>query len=189
MARSWALAVLATLGGCAAQSRPVTVAAALHELQAQLQAAGAVSATGAGPARFADAARAAQCEAGEADPVVPVLLREVTVDLSGSFTATGGFAVGPSVAGGAPFGLTGGVSRGQTQGLTLPLAFAALSELPDVIAAQRAALFAGLPEAARRAGLRRVLAGRDALRARIARAIAGFDPAACAGKAAEAGRR
>ncbi len=179
LAGAGAALALGALAGCAAPSRPVTVAAALHELQAQLQAAGAVSATGAGPVRFESAARAAQCEVRTANPVVPILTHEITVDLTGSFTATGGFAVGPSATGGPPFGLTGGLSRGQTQAITLPLTFAALSELPDVVAAQRATLFTALPDAARRAALRRVLAERDALRAQTRAVIAGYDPAQC----------
>jgi hypothetical protein len=174
-----AAALLAALGGCASASRPVTVAAALHELQMQLQAAGAVSATGAGPVRFAEAARAAQCEVRAADPVVPILTREITVDLAGSFTATGTFAVGPAATGGPPFGLSGGMTRGQTQALTLPLTFAALSELPDVVAAQRATLFTALPAAARRTALRRVLAERDSLRAQTRGLVDSYDPARC----------
>ena len=177
--RGLALAALALLAGCAAQSRPVTIATALHELQSQLQAAGAVSATGAGPVRFAQAAHAAQCEAGTANPEVPILAREITIDLTGTFTANGGFAVGPSITGGPPFGLSSSVTRGQTQGLTLPLTFAALSELPDVVAAQRAVLFSGLPAAARNTGMRHVLAERDGLRTQTQALIAGFDPRAC----------
>ena len=142
-ARSALLAAM--LAGCAAPSRPITIAAALHELQGQLRAAGAVSATGATPAEFAAAVRAAQCEARAADPEVPVLAGEVTIDLTGSFTVNGGFAVGPAITGGPPFGLSGSLARGQTQQLTLPLSFAALSELPDVSAARRLALFAALP--------------------------------------------
>ena len=173
-------ALLAALAGCAAPSRPVTVATALHELQRQLQAAGAVSATGAGPARFAAAARAAQCEVRAADPVVPILTHEITVGLTGSFTATGSFAVGPPATGGPPFGLSGGVTRADTQALTLPLTFAALSELPDVVAAQRATLFAGLPAASRSTAMRHLLAERDVLRTQTRALVAGYDPAQCA---------
>src|ERR1700712_13917 len=126
------------LAGCASQSRPITIANALHALQGQLQAAGAVSATGAGPARFDAAARSAQCEARVANPEVPILAHEITINLTGSFTANGGFAVGPAITGGPPFGLSGSVVRGQTQALALPLTFAAVSDLPDVVAAQRA---------------------------------------------------
>lgn len=177
--RGLPLAGLALLAGCAAQSKPITIATALHELQSQLQAAGAVSATGAGPVRFAQAARAAQCEARTANPEVPIVAHEITIDLTGTFTANGGFAIGPAITGGPPFGLSSSVTRGQTQGLTLPLTFAALSELPDVVAAQRIVLFSGLPAAARAIETRRVLVDRDGLRLQTQALIAGFDPQAC----------
>ena len=170
---------LALLAGCAPPPPPTTIAEALHALQTQLQAAGAVSATGAGPVRFAQAARDAQCEARAADPEVPILAKEITIDLTGSFTANGGFAVGPAITGGPPFGLSASLARGQTQAVTLPLTFAALSELPDVMVAQRAVLFAALPAGARAAETRRLLVERDALRRQIRTLIARFDPRTC----------
>ncbi len=165
--------------GCVAASRPITIAQALDELQVQLQAAGAVSATAAGVGQFEAAALAAQCAARTADPAVPFLSHEITVNLTGSFTATGSFAVGPPATGGTAFGVSAGATRAQTQGLTLPLTFAALSELPDVVTAQRVALYAGLPKAARDAELTRLVAERDELRRRIAVVIAGFDVGKC----------
>ena len=175
-------AALLLLGGCgAAAPKPATIAEALHALQTQLAAAGAVSATGAGPVRFAQAARAAQCEAGAPNPEVPILAHEITIDLTGSFTANGGFAVGPAITGGPPFGLSASLARGQTQALSLPLTFAALSELPDVVIAQRIALFANLPAASRKIENRRLLAERDAQRRQIRALIAGFDPRTCSG--------
>ncbi len=110
---------------------------------------------------------------------MPFLAHEITIDLTGSFTANGGFAVGPAITGGPPFGLSGNVIRGQTQALTLPLTFAALSDLPDVVAAQRASLFANLPASARRAGLKRLLAQRNTLRAETRTLIKGYDPRQC----------
>nr|WP_321984039.1 hypothetical protein [uncultured Lichenicoccus sp.] len=167
------------LAGCASQSRPVTIAVALDELQDQLQAAGAVSVVGVGPIRFAEAARAAQCKAQAANPELPILTHEITINLTGTFTATGGFALGPSITGGPPFGISSSLARGQTQGLTLPLTFAALSELPDVAAAQRIALFSGLPAKARAAGTSHALDERDALRRQTRRLILAFDLRRC----------
>ncbi len=169
------------LSGCVAASRPITIAQALDELQTQLQAAGAVSATAAGAGQFEAAALAAQCAARTANPAVPFLSHEITVNLTGSFTATGSFAVGPAATGGPPFGLSAGGTRAQTQGLTLPLTFAALSELPDVVTAQRVALYAGLPKAARDVEIARLVAERDELRQRTAAVIASFDAAKCTG--------
>ncbi len=178
------LAALPLLVGCAAETRPVTIGDALHTLQQQLQAAGAINAAAATPARFAEAAREAQCDAHDADPEVPVLAHDITIDLTGSFTANGGFAVGPAITGGPPFGFSGALTRAQTQGLTLPITFTALAALPHMVAAQRGGLFAGLPAGPRAAELRRVLAERDTLRRRIHGLIASFAPRLCAGRRA-----
>jgi hypothetical protein len=172
--------VAVTMGGCARQSAPVTIAQALHAVQQQLAAAGAVSAVGSDPQRFADAARAAQCASGQADPEVPLLAHELTIDLTGSFTASGGFSVGPQPEG---FGLSLSGTRTQGQELSLPLSFVALSEIPSVATAQRLSVLAALPDADRRTETVPILADRDALRARIAGLIADWNPAACRGKA------
>jgi hypothetical protein len=170
------LSATLVLAACAAQTRPLSIADALGNLQRELKRAGAVSATGATPEQFAAAARAAQCAAAQADPEIPLLAHDVSVDLSGSFTATGGFAVGTIA---AAFGGNASASRSDTQELVLPVSFTALSGLPDVVAAQRLALAAALPEAPRQQEAARILRDRDALRSRIDGLIAGFSPATC----------
>ncbi len=170
--------------GCARTSAPVTIAQALAELQRELGAAGAVSAVGSDPARFAAAARAAQCAGRQADPEVPLLAHDLTVDLTGSFTATGGFTVGSSVVGTS---LNLGATRGQTQELVLPLSFVALSEVPAIAAAQRLAPLATLPPADRAAETAPILQDRDRLRMLIDGLIASWTPAVCGTQAAPSG--
>lgn len=157
-------------------SRPLTIAAALAELQAQLRAAGAISPMTQDPAALAASVRHAQCEAMTADPEVPLLEHELTVTLAGSFSATGGFSVGNAVLGS---GLNAGVTRGQTQQLTLPLTFVALSEIPGELASLQLAPLETLPTAIRARETARVLADRDALAQRIAVLIAQWNPASC----------
>ncbi|WP_428391404.1 hypothetical protein [Lichenicoccus sp.] len=181
MKRAGALAALGLLAGCAAPSRPVTIADALRTLQTQLLEAGALSARAATPAQFARAVRGAQCAANNADPEVPIIAGEITVALTGSFTSNGGFAVGPAITGGPPFGLSGSFARTQGQGLTLPLSFAALSSLPDVVAQSRLALFTELPPHAKAAEIRRALVARDRLRLRVRGLITSFRSAQCRG--------
>ena len=166
------------LAGCAQQSRPVSIGQALQTLQQQLRAAGAVSAVGSDPARFGVAIRAVQCAAQQADPEIPLLAHDLTVDLTGSFSASGGFTVGSAVVGTS---LTGSATRGQTQEIGLPLTFVALSELPASVAAQRLALLALLPARDRGIETARVLADRNELRGRIRGLIASWTPAACTG--------
>ena len=175
-----ALLACLLLGGCARASAPITIAQALQEVQRELAGAGAVSAVGSTPSRFAAAARAAQCAALQADPEVPLLARDLTVDLTGTFSATGGFTVGSAVVG---LSLTASGTRGQTQELVLPLSFVALSEMPAAVAAQRLAPLAALPETDRKAETRQILADRDGLRARIADLIASWTPDLCRGAA------
>ena len=167
------------LAGCAAPDHPVSISEALRTLQAQLLEAGALSARAATPAQFARAVRSAQCAAKNADPEVPIIAGEITVSLTGSFTSNGGFAVGPAITGGPPFGLSGSFARTQGQGLTLPLSFAALSSLPDVVAQSRIALFTELPAHARAAEIRRALIARDGLRRRVRGLIASFRATRC----------
>jgi hypothetical protein len=178
-----ALLAVLLLAGCARSSAPVTIGQALGEVQRELGAAGAVSAVGTDPVRFAAAAHTAQCAARQADPEVPLLAHDLTLDLTGSFSATGGFTVGSAVVG---LGVTGAATRGQTQEIALPLSFVALSEVPAMMAAQRLAPLATLPERDRRAETRPILAERDRLRVRIHALIASWSPASCSGMPAPA---
>lgn len=175
-----ALLLLPALGGCVRASAPITIAQALRELQQQLLDAGAVSAVGTDPARFAASVHGAQCASGQADPEVPLLSHELEISLSGSFTASGGFSVGPTLP--VSF-ITGSGSRTQGQQITLPLSFVALSEVPAQSAAQRLAALSALPQAQQKQQAAPILADRDALRARIDALIAGWTPSSCTGTA------
>ena len=178
-ARAPAAAILLPLllGACEATSRPVTIADALDQLQKQLRDAGAINPTVADPAALAAAARNEQCAAGRADPEVPLLSKDITVTLSGSFSATGGFSVGNAALG---TGLTTSATRGQTQQLTLPLTFVALSNLPDAIeTAQLTAIPASMAPGERRAAIASARRGHDELSARIASLVASWTPAVC----------
>jgi hypothetical protein len=173
------LALLLLLGGCASAtaSRTVTVGDALAELQRQLREAGAVNPATADPGQLATAARAEQCAAMSADPEVPLLAHDITVTLSGSFTATGGFSVGNAVLGS---GLNASATRGQTQQLTLPLTFVALSGVADAIETGRlAAIPASLDPAGRRAAVARARDERRAVAARIDALVRDWTPALC----------
>ena len=172
------LLALASLAGCEAASRPVSIGQALDQLQKQLRDAGAINPNVADPDQLAAAARAEQCAAGSADPEVPLLSKDITVTLSGSFSATGGFSVGNAVLG---TGLTTNATRGQTQELALPLTFVALTNLADAIeAAQLATISTAMPAAQRRAAAATARRARDALAARIATLVQSWTPALCA---------
>lgn len=176
-ARAALLLLLAPLAACEAASRPITIAQALDQLQGQLREAGAINPNVAGSDQLAAAARAEQCAARSADPEVPLLAKDITVTLSGSFTATGGFSVGNAVLGS---GLNAGATRGQTQELTLPLTFVALTNLADAIEAdQLATISASMPAAQRRQAAAAARRSRDALAARIETLVRSWTPAVC----------
>ncbi len=179
MIRAASLSALLLLGACTQASAPITIAQALTEVQRQLAEAGMVSAVGTDPARFAAVVKQAQCAGKQADPEVPLLAHELEINLTGSFTAGGGFTVGPSP---LATSLTGNGSRTQGQEITLPLSFVALSEVPAASAAQRLAALSVLPSPEQRTEAAAILADRDVLRTRIAALIASYDPAACTGR-------
>ena len=166
-----------TLAGCAAASRPITIAQALDQLQKQLRDAGAINPGVADASLLEAAARGEQCAAMSADPEVPLLAKDITVTLSGSFTATGGFTVGNAALGS---GLTTSATRGQTQELTLPLTFVALTNLADAIEADRlATISASMPAAQRRSAASDARRSRDELADRIAALVHSWTPALC----------
>ncbi len=171
------LLAAAGLAGCEAASRPITIAQALDQLQKQLRNAGAINPNVADTDQLAAAARAEQCAALSADPEVPLLSKDITVTLSGSFTATGGFTVGNAALGS---GLTTSATRGQTQELTLPLTFVALTNLADTIEAdQLATLSASMPAAQRRTAAANARRSRNELAARIETLVQSWTPALC----------
>ena len=63
--------------------------------------------------------------------------------------------------------------------IVLPLSFVALSEVPAMVASERLAPLAALPQRDRTAETRPILAERDALRTRIRTLIRSWTPALC----------
>nr|WP_241503036.1 hypothetical protein [Komagataeibacter melaceti] len=127
------------MAGCALQPGPVhtTIPQAMASIQSSLAQAGVVSVSHAGDwtaaqqARFAQAVRAAQCGQHTPDPVVGTIAGDVTLQLSGGFTQGGQFSVG-TITTAPTFGIEGDASRTRGQTVSLPVAYAPLSSLPDV---------------------------------------------------------
>lgn len=81
--------------------------------------------------RFAYEVQQAQCNQHTSDPLLPVVVGNVILNLSGSFTKSGNFSVTASAA--APALSAGGsASKTISQGIQVPVAFAPLSSLPFV---------------------------------------------------------
>ncbi|GCE80497.1 hypothetical protein [Komagataeibacter oboediens] len=114
-----------------------TIPQAMAGIQASLAQSGVVPVSHAGSwtaeqdGKFEQAVRAAQCSQHTSDPIVGTIAGNVTLGLSGQFTQAGQFTVGamttvPTV------GVEGSASRTHAQTVSLPVAYAPLSSLPDV---------------------------------------------------------
>ncbi len=127
------------LSGCAVHPSKVstTIPQAMAGIQSSLAQAGVVSVSHAGdwtPAQdalFVRAVRAAQCSQNRADPVVGTIAGDVTLQLSGQFTQGGQFTVG-AITTAPTFGVQGDTIQTGGQMISLPVAYAPLSHMPDV---------------------------------------------------------
>ena len=171
-------AVVCLLGlfACAHQA-PVqtTIPDAMASIQASLTRAGAISVSHAADwtpdqtARFEQAVRAAQCSQGMADPVIGTVVGNVTLELSGTFTQGGQFTVG-AVTTAPTVGIGGSASRTRGQQVSLPVAYAPLSSLPDVEMSRQIGYETEMlaqNDDARHAEAVRLIADREALRRNV----------------------
>ncbi|AZV39890.1 hypothetical protein CXP35_15105 [Komagataeibacter xylinus] len=171
-----ALACALGLSACAHQT-PVqtTIPAAMASIQSSLAQAGAVSVSHAGnwtaeqDARFTHAVRAVQCSQHTSDPVVGTIAGDVTLQLSGQFTQGGQFSV--SAATTVPtFGVQADASRMRGQTVSLPVAYAPLSSLPDVEMSRQISYETEMlaqNDGTRHAEAARLIADREELRGRL----------------------
>lgn len=158
-------------------------------IQASLAQAGVVSVshaadwTTAQDARFTRAVRAAQCEQHTADPVIGTVVGDVTLGLSGQFTQSGQFTVGAATT--APTVAVGGAaSRTRTQTVSLPVAYAPLSSLPDVEMSRQIGYETEMlaqNDDTRHAEAARLIADRKALRSKVQPMIDTWITDKCAG--------
>ncbi|GAB6968535.1 hypothetical protein JCM25156A_25730 [Komagataeibacter kakiaceti JCM 25156] len=190
--RAWLLfACLSGMAGCALQPGPVhtTIPQAMAGIQSSLAQAGVVSVSHAGDwtaeqnARFMQAVRAAQCEQHTPDPVVGTIAGDVTLQLSGSFTQGGQFSVG-AITTAPTFGVQGDANRTRGQTLSLPVAYAPLSSMPDVEMSRQIGYETEIlaqNDDARHAEAARLLSDRAELQGRVRAMIEGWKPGECMG--------
>ncbi|MCW4590445.1 hypothetical protein NO263_07620 [Gluconacetobacter entanii] len=190
--RAALLAGLLALSACASQPRvQTTIPAAMASIQSSLAQAGAVSVshtadwTPAQSAQFERAIRAAQCSQDRQDPVIGTIAGNVTLELSGSFTQSGQFTVG-AITTTPTVGVQGSASRTRTQQVSLPVAYAPLSSLPDVEMSRQIGyeteLFAQNDDA-RHQEAARLIEDREALRERVGELIGSWDAGQCTPRA------
>jgi hypothetical protein len=105
----------------------------------------------------------AQCFYGRANPIVPVMTKEFTLTLQGTFTGQGHFVVfGIPVPSGS-IGISAAEALQQT--LALPISFTSISSLPDVYLQQKASYVKDVPESKKGAYLEEAFQTREALQA------------------------
>lgn len=143
------LLLVTLLPGCS-QLKPggTTIPKALSGLQSDIAFSGAMGVTGSlnwasqETAAFNASVKASQCQQKKADPVVVSMIGDMSMTLSGAYSASGQFTVG-SVTTAPALGITGSTSHTIGQSLTLPVTFVTLSSLPDAVLLRRLTLVKG----------------------------------------------
>jgi hypothetical protein len=173
-----------TLTGCASEiAKPVALDAALRGLEEDMKAASAVSLhdilsrDAIQEDEFKKAIIQAQCFYRRPNPFVPVMVKDVTLTLQGTFTGQGRFVVfGVAVPTG---GLEISTAKALQQTVTLPVNFTSISSLPDVYLQQKAGYVKDLPESEKAKYLEGVFRDRDILRTTIKELIASYSEQRC----------
>jgi hypothetical protein len=172
------------LTGCASEiAKPVGLDVALRGVEEDMKAASAVSLhdilsrDAIQEDEFKKAILQAQCFYRRPNPLVPVMIKDMTLALQGTFTGQGKFVV---------FGVavpTGGIeistAKALQQTVTLPVNFTSISSLPDVYLQQKAGYVKDLPEAEKSKYLEDVFSDREILRNTIKELIASYSEQRC----------
>jgi hypothetical protein len=172
------------LTGCASEiAKPVGLDVALRGVEEDMKAASAVSLhdilsrDAIQEDEFKKAILQAQCFYRRPNPLVPVMIKDMTLTLQGTFTGQGKFVV---------FGVavpTGGIeistAKALQQTVTLPVNFTSISSLPDVYLQQKAGYVKDLPESEKSRYLEGVFSDREILRNTIKELIASYSEQRC----------
>jgi len=172
------------LTGCASEiAKPIGLDVALRGVEEDMKAASAVSLhdvlsrDALQEDEFKRAILQAQCFYRRPNPFVPVMIKDLTLTLQGTFTGQGKFVV---------FGVaapTGGIeistAKALQQTVTLPVNFTSISSLPDVYLQQKAGYVKDLPELEKAKYLEGVFRDRDILRNTIKELIASYSEQRC----------
>ena len=174
----------ATLAACGSDvAKPVSLDVALRGLEEDMKAASAVSLydvlsrDAVQETEFKKAILEAQCFYRRSNPLVPVMIKDFTLTLQGTFTGQGKFVVlGMSVP-------TGGVEISTAQALQqtviLPINFTSISSLPDVYLQHKAGYVKDVPEPEKVKYLEGVLRDREVIRNSIKELIGSYSEQRC----------
>ena len=172
------------LAGCTnAVVKPVSLDVALKGVEEDMKAASGVSmhdilsGDAAQEEEFKQAIRQEQCFYRRPNPLVPVINKDFTWTLQGTFTGQGKFLVlGIPVPAG---GIEISAAKALQQTLALPVNFTSVSSLPDVYLQQKASYVKDFPESEKATYLEEVFKERDVIRANIKELIASYSEERC----------
>lgn len=173
-----------TISGCTSDiAKPVGLDVALRGVEEDMKAASGVSLhdvlsrDAIQEDEFNRAILQAQCFYRRPNPLVPVMIKDFTLTLQGTFTSQGKFVVfGLSVPTG---GIEIGTAKALQQTVELPVNFTSISSLPDVYLQQKGGYVKDFPESEKTKYVEEVLKDRDILRAKIKELIASYSEQRC----------
>jgi hypothetical protein len=166
--------LIGIVAGCASEiAKPVGLDVALRGVEEDMKAASGVSLHDVlsrdvvQADEFKGAILQAQCFYRKPNPLVPVLIKDFTLTLQGTFIAvpTGGIEVS--------------TAKALQQTVALPVNFTTISSLPDVYLQQKAGYIKDFPDSEKVKYLEDVLKDRDALRDTIKELIASYSEQRC----------
>lgn len=174
----------ASIAGCTSDiAKPVSLDVALRGVEEDMKAASGVSLhdvlsrDAIQKDEFNRAILQAQCFYRRRNPLVPVMMKDFTLTLQGTFTGQGKFVVfGVSVPTG---GIEIGTAKALQQTVALPVNFTSISSLPDVYLQQKGSYVKDFPEVEKTKYLEEVLQDRDILREKIKELIATYSEQRC----------
>ena len=173
-----------TVTACASEVvKPVSLNVALRGLEEDMKAASAVSLydvlsrDAIQENEFKKAILEAQCFYRRSNPLVPVMIKDFTLTLQGTFTGQGKFVVlGMTV---PAAGVEISTAQALQQTVTLPVNFTSIASLPDVYLQHKAGYVKDVPESAKVPYLEGVLKDRELLRNSIKELIGSYSEQRC----------
>jgi hypothetical protein len=170
--------------GCSGEiAKPIGLDVALRGVEEDLKAASGVSlldivsGDAAQEADFNSAIVQAQCFYRKSNPFVPVVSKDVTLTLQGTFTEQGRFMVFGNPAAGGLIEVSSAKALQQT--LALPVHFTSISSLPDVFVREKGAYVKDFPESKKAQYFDDVFKDRDVMRTKINGLIASYSEERC----------
>jgi hypothetical protein len=173
-----------TVAGCSRDiAKPIGLDVALRGVEEDMKAASGVSlqdvvsGDAAQEEEFKRAILQAQCFYRRPNPFVPVMSKDFTLTLQGTFIEQGKFMVFgiPAPAGGIEIG----AAKALQQTLALPVHFTSISSLPDLYLQEKAGYVRDFPESKKTQYLEEVFKDRDVIRTKIHELIGSYSEERC----------